>query len=85
MSQSTEVLTATVAALGALVVGVAAWVTYRLSRGNQPGHAPAGPPAAAYLPCHSLACGHMTTPHDHTAAGLVCRGCNHTVTEVPHA
>ncbi|NUP52305.1 MAG: hypothetical protein HOW97_34030 [Catenulispora sp.] len=39
--------------------------------------------APAWLPCHTTTCGHMTTPHDHTPAGLVCRSCTHTVTEVP--
>lgn len=39
----------------------------------------------AYLPCHTTTCGHMTTPHDRTAVGLVCRGCGHTLAEVPHA
>lgn len=39
--------------------------------------------AAAWLQCHSLTdrCGHMTTPHDRTESGLVCRYCQ-TVKEV---
>lgn len=39
--------------------------------------------SAEWLPCHSLSsrCGHMTTPHDRTESGLVCRYCQ-TVTEV---
>jgi hypothetical protein len=45
---------------------------------------PAPPPRpaiaapAAYEPCHTTTCGHMSTPHDHTAAGLTCRGCGTT-------
>lgn len=42
----------------------------------------AEPDAPAYLPCHTTVCGHMTTPHDRTAAGLVCRGCGNTTLEV---
>lgn len=34
-----------------------------------------------WLACHTTRCAHMTTRHDRTPAGPVCRGC-HTVKEV---
>ncbi|MGW5352238.1 hypothetical protein ACWERV_17215 [Streptomyces sp. NPDC004031] len=41
------------------------------------------PVADAYLPCHTARCGHMSTAHDRTEAGLVCRGCGTTREEAP--
>ena len=46
---------------------------------------PAVPDADAYLPCHTTTCAHLERPHDRTPAGLTCRHCHHTVTEVPRA
>ncbi|MFD0078190.1 hypothetical protein ACFVIY_37815 [Streptomyces sp. NPDC127166] len=31
--------------------------------------------AAVWRACHTTRCAHMTTRHDETPAGLVCRGC----------
>lgn len=31
--------------------------------------------AAVWLACHTTRCAHLTTRHDETPAGLVCRGC----------
>jgi hypothetical protein len=39
---------------------------------------PAVPAPAAYVPCHTTVCAHMTTEHDRTPAGLTCRGCGTT-------
>jgi hypothetical protein len=45
---------------------------------------PAAPVPAAYVACHTTTCGHLSRPHDHTAAGLTCRTCGH-VTEATDA
>lgn len=34
--------------------------------------------ATVWLPCHSLTCAHLTTPHDPSPTGPVCRGCGTT-------
>ncbi|MFF5285226.1 hypothetical protein [Streptomyces sp. NPDC013171] len=31
--------------------------------------------SAVWRPCHTTRCAHMTTRHDETPSGLVCRGC----------
>lgn len=84
MDQATQVLLGTVFGFG----GVAVLIAIRLLPRPRPQLA--APPAtdtAVRRPCHTTACGHMTTPHDRTPTGaLVCRGCG-TVTapEVPRA
>jgi hypothetical protein len=64
------------------VTGVIA-ATLRAGREHraEPAAAPASPTPAAYVPCHTTVCAHMSTPHDRTAAGLVCRGCKTTKEE----
>ncbi|MFE2747358.1 hypothetical protein ACFXKX_24020 [Streptomyces scopuliridis] len=42
---------------------------------------PAGAVGELWLACHTTRCAHMTTRHDLTPAGPVCRGCG-AVTEV---
>ncbi|WP_031514793.1 hypothetical protein [Streptomyces sp. NRRL F-5123] len=79
----TEAIAASIVALSGVVVAVAAGVwTWRQARPATAPQQPARRPAAdAYLPCHTPVCGHMTTPHDRTPAGLTCRSCG-TTTEV---
>lgn len=46
---------------------------------KQPAAAPpAQSGAAVHVPCHDLRCGHLSTPHDRTPLGLVCRVCGTT-------
>jgi hypothetical protein len=41
--------------------------------------APAAEPRPdAHMACHTTVCAHMSTAHDRTPAGLVCRGCGNT-------
>lgn len=76
----TTALTAAAVALGGTAVAVAAGLWAGREHRRTPAPLPAAPrPAAdAWLPCHTTWCGHMTTPHDRTAAGLTCRGCGTT-------
>lgn len=85
--QAHDVAVATITAVSGLAAGLGAVLALKLARGDHFGQTPAvePTPTAAYLPCHTTVCGHMTTPHDRTAGGLVCRGCGHTLAEVPHA
>lgn len=77
ISNTTAVVYASVALTGAAGVLVA---TLRAGREHriEPVPAPAAPAPAAYLACHTTACAHMSTPHDRTAGGLVCRACGTT-------
>jgi hypothetical protein len=71
---------------GITLAGVVGILAASLWAGHEHRTTPAPPPRpaiaapAAYLPCHTTTCGHMSTPHDHTAAGLTCRACG---THVP--
>lgn len=40
--------------------------------------APADIGTSPYYPCHTTACGHLSTPHVRTPDGLVCRRCGTT-------
>jgi hypothetical protein len=64
------------------ITGVTAAVAAGLWAGREhhtaPAPTPVGPAPAAYVPCHTTTCAHMTTEHDRTAAGLTCRGCGTT-------
>jgi hypothetical protein len=75
-----DAITASAIALAGATTAIAA----ALRAGHEHHAEPAPPPRpaiaapAAYEPCHTTTCGHMSTPHDHTAAGLTCRGCGTT-------
>ncbi|MYV56478.1 hypothetical protein [Streptomyces sp. SID3212] len=77
-------------AIGAAVLGLARWTTRLVRRRPpfpepepEPEHARTGPPPAAYLACHTPACGHMSTPHDVTpTGGLACRDCGRVAVQI---
>ncbi|EST22811.1 hypothetical protein [Streptomyces niveus] len=71
--------------VGAVAVIGAAAVTWAARLFPAPARPVEDKPAAAvdelWLACHTTRCAHMTTRHDRTPAGLVCRSCGN-VTEV---
>lgn len=85
MIQSTQMLIATIGAFGAAAVAAVSLCWPRTIPGAEETAAPAVAPAA-HVPCHSLVCAHMSTPHDLTpVGGLACRECGTVRTEVPRA
>jgi hypothetical protein len=73
-----DAITASAIALAGATTAIAAALRAGHEHHAEPAPRPAGPAPAAYEPCHTTTCGHMSTPHDHTAAGLTCRGCGTT-------
>lgn len=63
--------------LGALLVLAVMGITWaiRLAPPAPRASAPAVEASVEWVACHSLHCAHLTTRHDRTPAGLVCRGC----------
>jgi hypothetical protein len=85
MTAAANAITAAGLALAGVTTAVAAMA--RAGREHRAEPVPAVPhepvpEPAAYVACHTPVCGHMSTPHDRTAAGLVCRGCKTTKEEL---
>lgn len=77
MSQSADFMVITTCGFGAVAVVLVA-VLRQFFRRPEPTPASTAAEPAAYVPCHTTACGHMTTEHDRTPAGLTCRNCGTT-------
>ncbi|MFF2522286.1 hypothetical protein [Streptomyces liangshanensis] len=74
-------------AVGAALLGLVRWIARLVRRPAlpepEPEHARTDPPPTAYLPCHTPACGHMSTPHDATpTGGLACRDCGRVAVQI---
>lgn len=90
MSQSTDMLTATVTAPGGITLALAAIAALKLARGDRPGQ-PSADPATPGV----VATGYRYCPHElrtraaviHTDGTAVCLDCRTHIpaTEVPHA
>jgi hypothetical protein len=81
---TTDAITASAIAIAGASTAVVA--ALRAGREHHAEPAPRSRPAfiepVAYVPCHTTVCGHMSTPHDRTPAGLTCRGCKTTKEEL---
>lgn len=75
MISTTEALAAAGVACTGLAVAAAAFLQAGREHRATPAPLTAPPAPDAYLPCHNPVCGHMSTPHDRTTAGLTCLGC----------
>lgn len=77
MTQPTEFLAATALGIGALAVLAAAIIRQGTGR-IEPATTQPPPHPDLWLPCHTTRCGHMSTIHDPTPTGHVCRDCGTT-------
>jgi hypothetical protein len=81
------VIAAAVVAFAGVATGLVAvlWAGHEHRAAPAPPATVPAPAPPAYVPCHTTMCGHMTVPHDRSAAGLTCRGCGTTREEGTHA
>lgn len=78
MITTADAITASAIALAGATTAIAAALRAGREHHAEPAPRPAGHAPAAYVPCHTTVCAHMSTPHDRTTAGLTCRGCGTT-------
>ena len=79
VSTATAFTLAAFLGLGGAALAVASryWPWWR--HRTAPVTAPAAEPRPdAHMACHTTVCAHMSTAHDRTPTGLVCRGCGTT-------